>query len=75
MTLDLMTLILAVTIPICGVAWLISGKLERLDAGISGIKQRLEHMGERGRNELGFVLDSILGLYRAVLHGMLAAIA
>ena len=46
MTLDLMTLILAVTIPICGVAWLISGKLERLDAGISGIKQRLERMEE-----------------------------
>lgn len=46
MTLDLLTLVLAVTIPVCGAAWLISGKLERLDARISGIEQRLERMEE-----------------------------
>ena len=42
MTLDLMALVLAVTVPVCGAAWLIGGKLERLSAQMKDVERRLE---------------------------------
>ena len=47
MILDLITLSLTVTAPICGVAWLLSGKLKQMGIRINGIKSRLGSVAQR----------------------------
>ena len=41
MMLDVITLSLTMIAPICGAAWLLSGKLKRLDTRINSIESRL----------------------------------